>query len=193
MSVQQYRIITMKLGKVITASGFYNAKSTEKAKLHGLDMSKLHAASLFYLPCQPKDPSGAYFKVFKRRPRTPLVVQEWTEKYVGEKEANTFIETPVRETQFGSQEAHASMPDVRSGIDQEAVERACMEWQQCPPGKGNDGFFKLALKLPEAGCHQSEVETILEQQAHYAHSPDQRLTQIPSIMASLQHYNRLVT
>ena len=187
MSAQQYEAITKELVKTITAAGFYKEKSKGQSNRHGLDMSKLHAVSPFYLPCQPKDPSGRYFKVFKGMGREPLNVQEWIEKYIAEEEvntfveANTFIETPIDETQFGSQETYS--------FDQDAVERACSEWHQCPPGSGNHEFFKLGLKLAGVGCDQSEIVSILKEQAHYARSPDERLNQIPSnidVLASLQ-------
>src|ERR1700751_5511100 len=114
-------------------------------------MTKLHPVSLFYLPCQPKDPSGAYFSIFNRKPRQPLIVQDWIEKYVAEEEAslfveeeaNTFIETPIEHTQFGSQALNALLPDQGSRVDQEAIERAFSEWQQCPSGEGNHEFFIL--------------------------------------------------
>ena len=43
----------------------------------GIDNSKLNAESLFYLPCQPKDPSGIYFKTFNGQGRKPLDPNEW--------------------------------------------------------------------------------------------------------------------
>ncbi len=159
MNVQQYKVITKGMAKTITAAGFYEEKSKGKSKLHKLDMTKLHAVSFFYLPCQPKDPSGAFFKVFNRKPRKPLNVQDWIDKYIAEEEANafiaeeantfiaeeantfiaeeanTFIETPLGDTQFGSQETYAFIPQEGSGVDRDAVERACSEWHQCPPGE----------------------------------------------------------
>ncbi len=196
MSAKQYQVITKELVETITAAGFYREKSKGRSKLHGLDMGKLHAASLFYFPCQPKDPSGAYFKVFKGKGREPLNVQEWIEKYIAaeeanmfvEQEANTFIETPLGDTQFGSQETYALVPLAGSGVDQDAVERACSDWQQCPPGEGNHEFFRLGLKLAGAGCDHSEIMSILKEQARYARSPDERLNQVPSILKSLQTY-----
>ena len=147
MNPQQYGVITKALVRTIVASGYYKEKMKGKTKRHGLDMGKLHAVSLFYLPCQPKDPAGAYFNVFKGKGREPLVVQDWIEKYIAEEEANTFIETPIEDTQFGSPETYAYTPHEGSGIDQEAVEGACVDWQQCPPGKGNEEFFILGRKL----------------------------------------------
>ena len=80
MTGQQYKVITGELVKTIIAAGFYEKKA--QGQHHGLDMGKLNAASLFYLPCQPKDPSGASFKVFKGNGREPIIVREWIEKYI---------------------------------------------------------------------------------------------------------------
>jgi hypothetical protein len=178
MRVQQYEAITGELVKAIIAAGFYKEKA--QGLRHGLDTGKLNAASLFYFPCQPKDPSGTYFKVFNGKGRKPLVVPEWIEKYIAEEEeqavsknedASTFIETPLQETEPLSPETHSFVPQAGSRVDPKAVERACWEWQQCPPGKGNHEFFKLALRLAQAGCDQSESTSILHDQAQYAHSP----------------------
>ena len=139
MNGQQYKVITGELVKTIIAAGFYEKKA--QGQQHGLDMTKLNAVSLFYLPCQPKDPSGAYFKVFKGNGREPLIVQEWIEKYIAEEEAllknedaNTFIETPLEEVQPLS-ETHPFMPNEGSGVDQEEIERACWEWQRVSSGR----------------------------------------------------------
>ena len=158
MNAKQYRAVVDAILSVIRTGGFKDKKLTRKSKIHGLDMGKRNASSLFYLPCKPKDPSGAYFKIFKRKPRKPLVVQEWIKKYIAKEEEGTFIETPLQETDIGSLETHTFMPQEASGfVDQEAVERACAEWKVCPPGKGNDRFFKLGLKLASAGCDRSEI------------------------------------
>ena len=118
--------------------------------------------------------------MFKRKPRKPLVVQEWIEKYIAKEEERTFIETPLQETDIGSP-TYTFMPQEASGIvDQEALERACLEWQQCAPGKGNDGFFNLGLKLARAGCDQSETVKVLQEQAQSARSREDRLRQIPN-------------
>ena len=182
MTAQQYKVITGELVKAIIAEGFYKERSNGQSNRHGLDTGKLNASDILYFPCQPKDPSGAYFKVFKGKGREPLLVLEWIEKYIAEEEAvskiedaSTFIETPLQETEPLSP-------------DQQAIERACWEWQQCPPGKGNREFFKLGSRLVGAECDQSEITSILHDQARYAHSPNERLKQIPSILSSLQNY-----
>jgi hypothetical protein len=201
LSVQQYGVITKELAKAITVAGFHKAKSKGKSKLHGLDTTKLHAVSHFYFPCRPKDPSGAYFKVFNGKPREPLVVQDWIEKYLAEEEtdpfvkeeANSFIETPIEDTQFEPQEQETCsfIPHEGSGVDRDAVERACSEWQQCPQGEGDHGFFTLGLKLAGAGCDPSEIASILKEEAPNARSPNERLTQIPSILQSLRAYSKV--
>ena len=58
---------------------------------------------------------------------------------------------------------------------------------ECPSGEGNHEFFMLGLRLAQAGCDQSEIASILRDQAQYGHSPDERRKQIPSILSSLQN------
>ena len=119
MNARQYKVITGGLVKAIVAAGFYRKKA--QGQHHGLDTTKLKASDVFYLPCQPKDPSGAYFRVFKGKGREPLIVQEWIEKYIAEEEAvlknedaSTFIEPPLRR-------GPAPFPATRSFIPQQAL------------------------------------------------------------------------
>ena len=55
MTVNQYKVITKELVRIITAAEFYNGKTEKQSRLHGIDTTKLHPVSLFYLPCQPRD------------------------------------------------------------------------------------------------------------------------------------------
>ena len=191
INVQQYQASVDAILNTLRAAGYKDKKSNTGSKRHGLDLSKRYANDVFYLPCQPKDPSGAYFKVFKRKPRKPLIIQEWIEKYIAEEKATTtFIETPLEQTEFGSQETSPFIPHEGPGVDQEAVDKACSGWQQCPPGKGNDGFFTLGLKLASAGCVQSAITMILREQPQHGRSPDDRIRQVLSILQSLVDYNR---
>jgi hypothetical protein len=135
MTAKQYKVITGELVKAIVAVGFYKERSNGQSDRHGLDTGKLNASDILYFPCQPKDPSGAYFHVFKGKGRETLLVQEWIEKYIAEEEAvskiedaSTFIETPLQETPPLSPEARSFIPQVGSRVDQEAVQRACREW-----------------------------------------------------------------
>ena len=69
-----------------------------------------------------------------------------------------------------------------------AVEEATNGWHQsrAHPGTGNDSFFSLALSLRSAGMSLDQIEEKLEEQAKFALSPDERKSQISSIMKSLQ-------
>ena len=194
MTKEQYKVITGELVKAIVAVGFHKERSKGQSNRHGLDPSKLTASDILYFPCQPKDPSGAYFNVFKGKGREPLLVQEWIEKYIAAREeeekqavfknedTSAFIETPLEEANPTLPETPSVISQTGSRVDQEAVERACCEWHECPPGKGNHEFFILGVRLAQAGCDQSEIASILQDQANYAHSPDERRKQINTII-----------
>ena len=50
-------------------------------------------------------------------------------------------------------------------------------------------FFDLAFSLKYAGMAFPEIESTLRSEAQHARTPNERLAQIPSIMASLRVYS----
>ncbi|WP_336491342.1 hypothetical protein [Methylobacterium nigriterrae] len=85
MSTEEYKSIVNQLIQVVQDSGFPLAKrdpARPDVKAHGIDLSKRHAASLFYLPGQPKDPSGKFWRDYKDGTRKPLDVDDWLEHAV---------------------------------------------------------------------------------------------------------------
>jgi hypothetical protein len=72
-------------------------------------------------------------------------------------------------------------------VDGGRVENAIQEWhtEGCSPGRGNAEFFKLA-KLANAGLAEFEVGQILVEQAHFAHTPKDRIKDIPRILRQLR-------
>ena len=156
-------------------------------------MGKLHAASLFYLPCQPSRPAIDYcgfFKKFKGDSRKPLKTREWIDKYVEyEREPimSTFIETPVH-TSLGPPPARSST------VDEAAVARAIEWWHGVSPAPGQDNynFFLLGKGLAEAGCDPSRIADILSEGAELANTPEDRKRQILSVLDSLYSYGLLL-
>ena len=69
-----YAAITGEILKVIRDAGYPLPKrdvAKPHLKAHGIDLTKLKASDLFFLPCQPNDPSGAFFKHYRvQRPRS---------------------------------------------------------------------------------------------------------------------------
>ena len=95
-----YKAITKHIMKTVVEAGYLLRKPIpgDPRQAHGFDTGKNGPASLFYVPSQPGDPSGIYFKHFREEGRMPLDPQEWLEKVLAEEEAGHFIETPMEET-----------------------------------------------------------------------------------------------
>jgi hypothetical protein len=133
---------------------------------HGIDTGKLNAASLFYLPCQPGDPKGKFFRVFKGKDRQALDPDEWLGKF-------RFPEPEFRE-------------EFTSPIQEARVQHAIQDWHRCAPGEGNSGIWRLSTRVAAAGCSEGKVQEILLEEAHYARSPEERLKDIPRILRQLR-------
>jgi len=71
-------------------------------------------------------------------------------------------------------------------IDQTLVAAAIQEWRMTPSGQGNDSFFMRKMKLGDAGMDAGQIASTLESEASFGHSPNERRSQIPSIMDSLK-------
>jgi len=73
-------------------------------------------------------------------------------------------------------------------INQQKVEQATMEWRNSShhKGEGDHRFWLYALALRAAGMTFSDIEHKLKDEAQYGRSPDERRSQIQSVMKSLQ-------
>lgn len=182
MPLEVYRAITGHMLQCITDAGYGLPKRTkgDKRKAHGLDTGKLGPASLFYLPCQPADPSGKYFRIFKSKDRKALDVSEWIEK------------VEIREDAYEWEVVHDALTDASKVL---RIEKAVAKWrnQSSTPGVGHHEFFVLAGALAGAGCDEGETASILEEEAMYANHPDQRRNEIRGNIASLQRKGAFIT
>ncbi len=100
----------------------------------GLDWSKTSPHSIFYLPCQAKNPADSFFKVYFDPPRQPLNPTLWLQ--------NTVI--PLQP------ESDSLLLENRpSGINEALIERATAIWRSSKeyPGQGDAMFFNFALAL----------------------------------------------
>jgi hypothetical protein len=153
----------------------------DSRQAHGFDTNKNGPTSLFYLPSQPGDPSGTYFRHFREEGRMPLDPQQWVEKVLAEEQAVPFIETPMEETWHGGLGG--------SAVNQDWVDRAIEEWRVADHTRHEDNhnFFILALKLTSAGCDEPTIRQNLTEEAQSANTPEDRIKQIPSIFSSLRN------
>ena len=171
-----------------------------------LRQSKFNAASLFYLPCQAKDPSHSFFQDYNDPKRGPLDLHAWIENCIldlrPEPEA---VPQPVRiasspqapvitpatlssKLQAISNTLRARHAESHAGRQQIMVEKAIDEWRTfgIQRGAGHAGFFKLACALERAGLDEWEIRTALCQEAGFAHSPRERHREIDGILRSLR-------
>lgn len=179
LDYETYQGITHHILSDLIEAGYVSKKQIPgtETKAHGLDTGKLNPISLFYLPCQPKDQSGKFFKTFKNKCRMPLDVNEWIEK----------LEAP--ETQ-----PNLEALSFRSGsLDQAKIEKAIQQWQTegVLPGEGNLEFFKLANRLANAGMNEFELAQTLRDQAAFANTPKDRIGDIPRILEQLRKEEKL--
>jgi hypothetical protein len=140
-------------------------------KAHGFDRSKRAPNSIFYLPCQAEERGGSFFIDYNGEGRGILDPEPWL-------------------TSQSSPQAAPGIVDkiVSSGtsivVDEDwAIDR----WRQrgSVPGSGDGELFLLGVNLKNAGRPLDEVEAILREEARYAHTPKDRLAQIPRIMEAL--------
>jgi hypothetical protein len=80
-----------------------------------------------------------------------------------------------------AEEEAAKFRDDRAQRQAAAIDR----WRVASLGDGNRGFFQLGRDLRGAGMSATEIDSILRQEAGYAHHPSQRRDQIKSVIRTL--------
>ena len=183
MTAEAYGLIYNSIADKLEEAGYSvdrpgkkrKASNASNSRPSGLDWSKSLPTSLFYFPCQAKDPQNSFF-IECLEGRVPLNPSTWIE--------NTTV--PLQPT------LELVEPDIqRAGVNERMVQSAIQIWRTSKrqKGTGNRMFFELALSLKRAGMDSSQIESTLRSEAHNARRPEKRLAQIPSIMASLRVYS----
>jgi hypothetical protein len=178
LNSDEYRLLYDQMIAKIEDAG-YEVKSHRKSSRppSGLDISKKTPASLFYLPCQAKNPDDSFFyDYYHDENRTMLDPRKWIEHSV--------VVVPFPKTAV-ERDQKLSPPAT---IDQAKVDEATTIWRQSidHPGKGNARFWDYALALRSAGMSLGQIEQTLQVEAKNAQNPAKRKDQMPSIMKSLQ-------
>jgi hypothetical protein len=182
MTPEAYEVLWDNIAAKIGDAG-YSIRAKESAgenlRPSGLDYSKRSSASLFWAPCQSKNPADSFFRYYNQPPRQLLDPIDWIENNV---------------VQFSMPSARKAQSTTGQGNHQAAVELATAEWRKSPqhPGQGNYRFFEYALALRAAGMGLGDIEGKLRSEAIFGRNPKERTAQIPSIMASLQKSRRSV-
>ena len=199
MTAEVYLAITRQIMSVLHQAGYRDTGYLKKDpkcrfKNHGFDVTKTHPENLFYLPCQPANPSGWIWLDFNSRDRHPLDVMAAIEHTITPetpeperlRAVKPIVEQPLAEgTSEAKRRAHAALIAARDNsavVRTMQIEAAVNEWRCSLPGEGNAAFFKLAVSLRRSGLPPDDVRLRLEQEAMYGNSPRERLRAIPGII-----------
>ena len=139
-------------------------------KKHGVDIGKLHEASMFYLPSERPD----CFLTHIKEGRKPLDPSEWVSHIPDDLLISPPPPVPPEIYRHGDTPAHK---DKR-------VEWAIDYWRKCGcvRGKGRTQLWLLAKRLAEAGCVDAEMRVILHEQAGFATNPRERREEIEALL-----------
>lgn len=215
MSMDVHTAIMAQIEKVLNRAGYWAERDLAqnariKSRLcHGFDKSKFNAASLFYLPCQARDPHHSFFIDYGDDDpcRGPLDLHAWIEDCIlslrPEPEpvpimpAAPATDSPAQPTPTATS-VSASLQAMRdtlvadraqtsAGHREARVASAIEAWQATAyvPGTGHDAFFRLGAALKRAGLDEAEIRATLSEQASYSRSPRDRRAEIKGIVKSL--------
>ncbi len=170
---EEYKLLTTQILQAIKDEGYrYPKVNPEKPylKAHGIDMGKLHAASLFYLPCQPVDPKGRIWKDHRDNGRAALDVDDWLENAIT----------------IESDEPLPVQPREEGVYNKARVDRALDRWNWLGTQKGNGDseLFILYRELKAAGVPAYEAHSLLLGAAGNASSPIERRNQAQRLLKS---------
>src|SRR6266536_3038872 len=121
VTCRKYRIF-IPTDKIMTAEAYgiiakaVIARGAESHPDHGFDRTKLNAASLFYLPCQAKEPGASFFRDFDDPNHKPLDVVAW-----------------VKDAVIKEKKPPPPPPSSRlDKMNEQAVDDALRQWMQAP-------------------------------------------------------------
>ena len=180
-----------------------DGRSRKSPQHHGFDMSKLVPSSLFYLPCQAKNPTDSFFTDFDDSKREPLDPYQWA-KFAANRSrpepevmppaavvrpARPVIEAPINiSPELRALRDRLRADEANAWQNRQAEERdaAIAAWRVAAAGDGNHAFFVLGSTLVRLGLSHAEVEAILRQEANFARSPRERRDQIAPMLRKLK-------
>ncbi|PPQ35825.1 hypothetical protein [Rhodoblastus acidophilus] len=213
LSLDAHRLIMHRIMKVLNENGYWLKEQREKdhriknGRLHGFDRSKLNAASLFFLPCQAKNPGDSFFHDFNDDSRGPLDVVRWLDDCIAilrdpepeperEAEPEAVIAGPIPAPSGGVVCAQLiavqqKLLAERTANPARIIDAAVAEWRQTSRGHGHEGFFRLARTLHWAGITGFDLQQKLREEAAYAYSPNDRRAEINGIVRKLDQSGKI--
>jgi hypothetical protein len=201
MSKKAHALIMGEILHRVNKAGYWSAeqlKTRPKAKsrlLHGFDLSKLTASSLFYLPAQAQHPKGSFFRDFTGADRGPLEPAKWikwaAKHGIGEVNARPVprpILRPIQTCGGGTAKLRTIRAAIaNAGVNVTRKQGAISAWRAVSQGSGvgHNEFYRLAVGLRGAGLVGAELESTLDNEAVYARNPTERRREIRRIVRGL--------
>lgn len=209
MPVNVYRDVAGQIIDVVNKAGFWSAKQLadgrkrKSTQHHGFDMSKLVPSSLFYLPCQAKNPADSFFLDLNDQQRAPLDPYQWIMAVANRARPEPEImpvttapepPVPANDDPIKLSPAMQALRDrllaqKLAGSTKSLEERrdaAIDTWRNAAPGDGAIAFFKLSMALARLNLDLTEIATILRQETLHARHPDERRQQIKSLLKEIR-------
>lgn len=222
MSLDVHALIMAQIERVLNKAGYWGKRQLEKRsgikerRCHGFDESKFNGASLFYLPCQAKDPAHSFFVDYGEGDpnRAPLNLYAWIDDCIlslrPEPEPATAVapipiapvamaqpmltaKTVCSKLQAMRDALAAEQAQTSSGRRDARVAAAVERWHQTAgiSGTGHAEFFRLAAALHRAGLDEYEIRLKLQQEAGCSGSSRERRGEIKGILTSLRRCGTL--
>jgi len=164
MSVDEYAAVVSQIERHLVDQRW--GDQFAKGQRHGLDTSKMHAASLFYAPCQAAEKTASFFHDHNEVSRAALDVDYWL----------------TGATSLIAVGPATSLPLLQGPIEKGALDQAIGKWRAAPKGSGHSAFFALATHLKRAGMSTMDMQSLLQQEAEHAHSPHERRAEIQGLI-----------
>ena len=171
----EYDLIVRDIMNVLFHNG-YDVKEGNGRIKHGFDPSKFNAASMFYIPCQSKEPGGNRLKRYNKG--SLLNPDDYLERLLPEINQKSDIIRPVEDSgnrfrnEAGIIKALAVWDSVRN------IEKI-----------GHNSFYTLGFHLSLCGMTEFDLRTTLNEQAYSARFTKRRLKEIDGIIRTLKMKN----
>jgi hypothetical protein len=153
-------------------------KPVARIRYHGLDPSKDHAASIFYLPARRAGHEANHW--IEHAEGEPLDVPAWLARDMSRVIPETEIIRPPM--------PKASTTTIDQLVSASGREAAIARYLALPGGTQDYGLNQLAWSLAACGMAEDEIGDVLDDCAHRSHSPTDRAAQVGRVM---QHLTRL--
>lgn len=160
MHVRSYAEILGQIVQEVEANGYVRKDHPDKTKpRHGLDQTKFTPNSLFYMPCQAKNPEESFFTDWNQARRKLMDVDAYIARSILRVPEEPIWEPDPAELAELQQHAREAKGDRVADF----VLKYADEYRQIPDGAGRHaGFFRMAWRLHYAcGIEINELEPYL--------------------------------